>query len=90
MTPAAGRASVKRSLLGLPAYRVELRYLTDEKATDGGCIEAIQHSKPYVEESLAKAEFLRLLDQLGLDRKDGRWRLILADADGHILQEATR
>lgn len=91
MSTATGRAAVKPPLLGLPAFRVELRYLTDEKALDGSRIEAIQHSWPYVEESLAKAEFRRRLDQLGLPQRDGRWHLVLIDAsDGRILKEFTR
>lgn len=77
------------SLLGLPAYAVELRYASRDPKT-GKPVEHIQLHKPYVERALADDEYNRLFDQLCAGNGDGRWRIVLTGADDAILREFTR
>ena len=79
------------TLLGLPAFHVELRYATDERDDQGAAIEAVQQRKDYIERQLADEEYERFFDQfIATANGDGRWRLVLTDADGQILREFTR
>ena len=76
--------------LGLPAYHVELRWRTDEFDNDGQRIEAVNLTHAYVEWKLAYADFRRLLAQMGVHKREGRWHLVLIDNSGTIRREFTR
>jgi hypothetical protein len=66
------------SILGLPCWTVELRFITRDAA--GRRVEHVSTSYPYVDKALAQDQFDRLL-RLGKTNFDphGRWRLVLRD-----------